>query len=86
MGFQFAMFKPKNLETLRPQFHGLIGNSLLVRYGWSMDKDDPNPGQIAYVIHDPDDVLGIDCHGMWIPEEDLDFSPRAQIEKEGVHK
>ena len=85
-GIKLAQFKPKNIDTLRPAFRKIIGDVISVYFGWMMDDDDPYPGQIAYIIYDPNNDLGIDGHLMWIPEEDLDFNVLTPYNCGGIHE
>jgi len=62
------IFKPKNNSTLRPEFCHLSGTKMKVQYGWTMDDDDPNPGQIAFIVREAADNSIV---GLWIPEEDV---------------
>ena len=59
-----ATFQPKRTDNLRPEAAGAIGWRGEWTYAWTMDEEDPYPGQVAYLP-----VNGPFWH--WVPEEDL---------------
>jgi hypothetical protein len=71
---KLGIFVPKRMDTLRPEVAPLIGMAFKFRYAWTMDEDDPYPGQVAWFI-DPDDQerfgLTNEQRGWWYPDEDI---------------
>lgn len=69
-----GIFNPKRRDTLRPEFFALIGLEFEFEYAWTMDHDDPFPGQAAWRFNrDHLDVDGFLAeHDRWIPDEDIE--------------
>ena len=61
-----ARFKPKRLDTLRPEFRPLIGEVVTWRYAGTSDEDEPYPGQQRWQTDDER------FEGYWTPAEDLE--------------
>ena len=72
--FKFGVFEPKRLDTLRPEAKPLVGQTFKFRYAWTMDEDDPYPGQVAWIIDRADEDrlhLPDEQRGWWYPDEDI---------------
>ena len=72
--FKFGVFEPKQIDTLRREVAQLVGKTFKFRYAWTMDEDDPFPGQVAWVIDRDDELrLGLtdEQRGWWFPDEDI---------------
>ncbi|KOS61472.1 hypothetical protein FJQ98_16490 [Lysinibacillus agricola] len=63
-----GVFNPKNLDTLKEEFKSEIGKTLIFRYAWLMDDDDPFPNEWALICESEKSTL----HRIWIPKFDLD--------------
>ena len=62
-----AIFEPVRIDDLRPSARQCIGQEWTFSYGWTMDEDDPYPGEVAYLVERdwPEEA------GIWVPERDL---------------
>lgn len=60
-----GVFKPHRTDDLRPELFRFIGMELVFSYAWTMDADDPYPGDIAYSCH------AADWPGYWVPGRDI---------------
>lgn len=65
-----AIFRPKQLDSLKPELVPVIGCEIVVRFAYTLDDDHALfPGQAAY-FQVGDAELTDYC---WMPEEDLEF-------------
>ena len=73
MGKQFkkviAIYKPKRLDTLRPEYVKNIGKEFKFQYSWIQEKGDSYEGQWVLTNHSGDFIK-------WVPECDLEMIKR----------
>ena len=67
-------FRPKRMDTLRPEVSGLIGRTLLWTFAGVSEADETYPGQSRWMPdRSHDDELG-SAAAYWAPEEDIEFT------------
>ncbi len=67
---RFKVAIRRDLRAVRPNAEQLEGKTYVFTYGWVMDKNDPYPGEIAYLPHDPSYPVDAPC---WVASGDLVF-------------
>lgn len=71
VGDKFSgVFRPKALDTLKPDVVQHIGKTIHVHAGWVVEEG-PYAGQWAFVVEDRDICIG------WVPREDIEGMARV---------
>ena len=63
-----ATFRPKHIDTMRPECAALVGQTFDFIYAGFGDDDEPYPGQTRWMIKD---TAGDPAKVYWFPDEDL---------------
>ncbi len=67
-----AIFKPKNIDTLKPECFAYIGKEMIVRAVWIEDSG-PYKGQWIFQQKIPDNLDLTNWMPCFLPEEDFEF-------------
>jgi hypothetical protein len=70
-----GIFKPKKLNTLRPELEPAIGKTFLFYYMWTAEEGETYASQAVYRTVDEEGYLTHldELDGHWVPEEDIEW-------------